>query len=188
MVCQDWTMKPYMAEEKLHDEEILIYYMYIKELPRPYPWECLAKLLTTASTASLRTVLALASDIEAPGCWDTDIPAAAAAMICEGRGRFISAYIVGDIGEEAWRGAGTGLPCPPIPGCPLYMAILKSWNLQINFLTLFEKNSIKDSLDPISQFSSILYFNLANIISLRIFQIVRYTSTREYLNAWFLRI
>lgn len=30
MVCQDWTMKPYMAEEKLHDDEILIYYMYIK--------------------------------------------------------------------------------------------------------------------------------------------------------------
>ncbi len=34
-------------------------------LPLPYPWVCLAKLLTTASTASLRTVLALASVIPA---------------------------------------------------------------------------------------------------------------------------
>lgn len=31
------------------------------DLPRPYPWLCLAKLLTTASTASLSTVLVLKS-------------------------------------------------------------------------------------------------------------------------------
>lgn len=46
-------------------------------------------------------------------------------MICEGRGWFILVYIVGDIGEEVWRGVGIGLLCLFIFGCFLYMVILK---------------------------------------------------------------
>lgn len=122
-------MKLYMVEEKLYDEEIFIYYMYIKELFRLYLWECLVKLLIIVFIVFLRIVLVLAFDIEVLGCWDIDILVVVVVMICEGRGRFISAYIVGDIGEEVWRGVGIGLSCLFIFGCFLYMVILKLWNL-----------------------------------------------------------